>query len=37
MKGQQLHELVSGKIPEALIDDFLNEKLTLEKINKHLS
>lgn len=32
-----LHELVSGKIPEALIDDFLNEKLTLEKINKHLS
>ena len=32
-----LYELVGSKIPEVLIDDFLNETLTLEKINKHLS
>ena len=34
---EDFYELVGGKIPDALIDDFLNEKLTLEKINKHLS
>ena len=32
-----LYELVGSKIPEFLINDFLNETLTLEKINKHLS